>query len=240
MADETTLDTATLVALTEYLSGFITENKGQRFDEVLAQRTRHIVVALEDIYQPHNASATVRSCDCFGIQELHVIENRNRYTINPSITLGSSKWVELHRWNTPEHDNTTSCLSGLKQRGYRLVATTPHTDNLLPDLDIQEPVALLFGTEETGLTDTALELADERVRIPMYGFTESFNISVSVALTLHDVITRMHRSELDWGLSERDRQEIRYRWVKKVLKKKKSELLERTFFTKRTDSGSTT
>ncbi len=205
--------------LLKYFSQFITENKLSRFEEVLQERTRHITIVLEDIYQPHNASATIRSCDLFGIQDLHVIENKNRYTINPDVTLGSSKWVNLHRYNRPDENNSPRCLQDLKDKGYLLIATTPYTDKMLPDLPVDQPMALLFGTEETGLTDEALEMSDDRVRIPMYGFTESFNISVSVALSLYDTVTRLKRSGLNWALPESVKQEIRLQWMRKVIRK---------------------
>ncbi len=205
--------------LLKYLSQFVTENKLRRFEEVLCERTRHITIVLEDIYQPHNASATIRSCDLFGIQDLHVIENRNRYTINPDVTLGSSKWVNLHRYNRPDENNSPGCLKDLKDRGYLLVATTPYTDKLLPDFPVDQPMALLFGTEETGLTDEAMEMSDDRVRIPMYGFTESFNISVSVALSLYDMVTRLKRSDVEWALPESEKQELRLQWMRKVIRK---------------------
>ncbi len=231
MASEKELDTSTLRELIAYLGSFLTDHKVGGFQEVLDNRTRHITIVLEDIHQTHNASATVRSCDCFGIQELNIIENENRFTINPAVTRGASKWVDLTRWNEKGVDNTPICLNHLKEKGYRIIATTPHTSAcLLPDLPVDQPLAIMFGRERTGIRESALDLADEHVRIPMYGFTESYNISVSVALTLHDLVTRLHRSDVDWRLDERDRLEIEYRWITKVLKQKKCQHLERMFF----------
>ncbi|OQY30151.1 MAG: rRNA methyltransferase [Candidatus Cloacimonetes bacterium 4572_55] len=216
--------------LINYLSKFITEHKKRRFEEVLRYRTRYMTVVLEDIYQPHNASAVVRSCDCFGVQDLHIIENRNQYRINPDVTLGSSKWVNLFRYNHPGQKNTEVCLSQLRSHGYRLIATTPHRDDYSPDaLPIDGKFALLFGTEETGLTKSALDMADEYVRIPMVGFTESFNISVSAAIILYQLTTKLWCSEYDWRLTEPEREEIRLQWVRQILKKR-IETLEQEFF----------
>ncbi|MFH0882045.1 MAG: RNA methyltransferase [bacterium] len=211
-------DPAVRRALMNHLKDFVSENKLKRFDDVLPNRTRHVTVVVEDIYQPHNASAVVRSCDLFGIQDMHVIENRNHYTLSSGVSVGASKWVTLHRWNQRGEDNTNRCLGELKAKGYRIVATTPHdNDVLLPDLPVEHPLALVFGNEETGLSRRTTELADEFVKIPMVGFTESFNISVSVALALYDVMHRLWRSEVNWRITEPERDELRLVWMQKAL-----------------------
>jgi len=211
-------DESTREALKEYLYGHVSGGKRERFAEVLPMRTRHVTVVLEDIYQAHNASAVVRSCDLFGVQELHVIEHRNRFALNPSVSVGASKWVTLTRWNERQENNAAQCLNGLKEKGYRIVATTPHSDDvLLENLSIDKPLALVFGNEETGLSETAIKMADEFVKIPMVGFTESFNISVSVAITLYDVMRRVWRSEIDWHLSDEEQKELELLWIQKTL-----------------------
>lgn len=213
--------TSTPQDLLAFLSQFVTENKRSRFEDVLADRTRYITVVLEDIYQPQNASATVRSCDCFGIQDLHIVENRNTYQLNPDVTLGSSQWVSLHRYREPGQSNTRACLEKLRQQGYQLVATSPHKDDyLISELPLDRKTALLFGTEETGLTPEALELADRFVKIPMYGFTESFNISVSVAICLYETIQRLRQSDISWHLTDAEKQALRLDWTREVLKKR--------------------
>src|SRR5690606_12525524 len=142
---------------------------------------------LENLFQPHNASAVLRSCDGFGIQDIHIIENYNKYKPNREIDMGSSKWLNTIKYKEKEN-NTVECIRHLKSKGYKIVATTPHeNDCLIDDLPLDQPTALLFGTELTGLTKEALNEADAFVKIPMFGFTESFNISVSVALALYSV-----------------------------------------------------
>jgi tRNA (guanosine-2'-O-)-methyltransferase len=197
----------------------ISDNKKQKFDEYVQNRTRHITVVLENIFQPHNASAVLRSCDCFGIQDMHIIENYNKYTPNREIDMGSSKWLNTIKYNKQEN-NTIECIQALKDKGYKIVATTPHTnDCLIEDLPIDQPTALLFGTELGGLTDEALEMADSYVRLPMYGFTESYNISVSVALALFSVTEKMRKDDsIDWKLSEDEMITIKLDWAKKVVK----------------------
>ncbi|MEE4257927.1 MAG: RNA methyltransferase [Bacteroidales bacterium] len=202
----------------EYLEGFITENKRMLFDKVIEQRTRHITVVLEDIYQSQNASAVLRSCDCFGVQDVHIIENRYEYSINPDVALGSTKWLNLQKYNT-EDENTQACYKNLREQGYQIIATTPHKDDLLLDeLDVSRKTALVFGTELEGLSVTAIEQADAWVKIPMYGFTESFNISVSAAIILWHLTGKLRKSDIPWQLNDAERIETRLQWALSVVK----------------------
>ncbi len=202
----------------DHLVSFVSENKQNKFTEVLNNRTRHLTVVLEDIYQPHNASAVLRSCDCFGIQDIHIIENRNKYNVNPKIVVGSNKWLDL-KYHNEQKENTIACINDLKAKGYTIVATTPHkNDVMLPELPIDKPIALMFGTELDGLTDVALEHADVFMRIPMFGFTESYNISVSASLSLQSITDRLRKSDIEWHLSEDEKNEIKLDWAKKVVR----------------------
>lgn len=198
----------------------ISENKQELFEKIILDRTKHITIALENIFQPHNAAAVLRSCDCFGVQDVHIIENENTYSPNKEIDMGSSKWLDLYRYNQKEN-NTVDAINSLKDKGYKIYATTPHTnDCLIDEIPLDQPVALLFGTEATGLTQEALDHADGYVKLPMYGFTESFNISVSVALALFSVTERMRKTEgLDWKLPFEEQTRIKLNWAKKVLKR---------------------
>lgn len=199
--------------------------------KVLEYRTKHIAVVLEDIYQSQNASAVLRSSDLFGIHDIHIIENKNDYNINPDVSLGSSNWLNLHKYNE-EKNNTLSCINSLKEKGYKVVATSPHKNDFsITTLPLDQPVALMFGTEQEGLSDIALNNADMFVRIPMYGFTESFNISVSAALTMYELTKRLHESEINWKLSEEDYEDIMLEWIKYSIKK--PELIIERFFTGR-------
>lgn len=213
--------------LLKYLSSFITENRLKKFDDLIQHRTRHLTVVLEDIYQPHNAAAVLRSCDCFGIQDVHVIENQNKFEANPDVELGSAKWVTLHKHNAKK-ENTADCIAWLKNNGYKIVVTSPHkNDCSIEELDITSKTALFFGTEMRGATPVAFEHADAFVKIPMVGFTESLNISVSAAVTLYTLVSRLKRSGVEWRLSEKEIEEIKLQWVKNSLPK--ADLLEREF-----------
>lgn len=207
-----------------YLASFISENKRGLFEQIIKERTRHITVVVEDIFQPHNASAVLRSCDCFGVQDVHIIENYNEYNVNPDVALGASKWLNIHKYNTLKN-NTADCFEQLKSMGYKVFATSPHKGGFTPDdIPIDQPVALAFGTEKEGLSDIALSNADGYLQIPMYGFTESFNISVSAALVLYRIMTRLRASDHAWKLSEKEIMEVKLDWVRKVLKR--ADLLE--------------
>lgn len=200
------------------LHQFLKPERIERFEEVLANRTRHFTVAVENIYQSHNASAVMRTCDCFGIQDLHVIANKNQYSLSKDVAMGAEKWVDMHSYYKKEN-NTQECIDKLKSQGFQIVATSPHTnDVMLPDFDITKKTAFFFGTEISGLSDIVLGQADAFVRIPMYGFTESYNISVSAALVLHDVVTRLKKSDVKWQLTEDDLQDKRIDWAVKSLK----------------------
>ncbi len=216
--------------LLEYLSEFVTQERLTLFDKVLNERTNYITVVLEDIFQPQNASAVLRSCDCFGIQNVHVIENRNEFTVDKEVSLGSSKWLDIFKYDK-EKNNSLTAIKSLKEQGYRIIATTPHTkDQLLPEFDLQKgKAALVFGSELPGVSEIIMNEADEFLKIPMYGFTESFNISVSAALVLYEMSNRLR--EIDdgiWRLSDADRTNIKLKWIKSTIKK--SYLLEKRFF----------
>lgn len=215
--------------LYRFLSEYVSDHKKQLFEEVLQQRTRYITAVLEDIYQPQNASAVMRSCDGTGIQDIHVIENYNEFTVSESVTVGADKWLTVHNYNAPGSTNTEACFKALKKRGYTIYATTPHEDDVTIDqLPLDEPVALVFGAELKGLSDYALKHADRFVRIPMYGFSESFNISVSAAICLYELRKRLEESDIKWELSEDERQQLRLEWTRASVRE--SERLERYFF----------
>ena len=198
----------------KYLSGFINEERRERLREILRQRTRHITVVLEDIYQPQNASAVLRTCECLGIQDIHVIENHHEYRLNPAVVQGASKWIELVKHNLAEEDNTRACIDHLRQRGYRIIAMAPAPGGkTLEQLDISEKLALCFGSEEPGLSATLQGLADDTVRIPIHGFTQSYNLSVSAAISLYSLVTTLRNSGVNWQLGEGDATSLYIKWL---------------------------
>ncbi len=197
----------------------ITDEKKARFQEVIKNRTRHFTVVLEDIFQAQNASAVLRSVECFGVQDLHVIENENIFDIHVDIAMGAGKWTTLHRYNDAE-DNTYRCLSNLKKQGYQIIGTTPHENDVdLPQLDISKKTALVFGTELTGLSPTAISMCDGFMKVPMYGFTESLNISVCAAICLQNIAERLRVSDIPWQLNQEDYTDVMLGWLKNSVKR---------------------
>jgi tRNA (guanosine-2'-O-)-methyltransferase len=222
------VDVALKAALAAHLGGFLAAERRARIEEVLAQRTRCLTLMLEDIFQPHNTSAVLRSCECLGLQDVHIVEQRYRYRVNPEVALGASQWLELFHYREPGINNTGRCLGALREAGYVLVAATPNQyDCLLDELRLEGRMAILLGTEEEGLSDQALQAAQVRVQIPMYGFTRSFNLSVSAALILRELTRQLRALNQEWGLSEAEKLELRLKWYRRDLRG--SELIEERF-----------
>jgi len=197
-----------------YLESYLTERRRELFKKVLSNRTRHFTVVTEDVKQLHNTSAVMRTCDIFGIQDLHVVEELQGKRIDKEIAMGVQKWVSLHRYS-----NIEQCMGALKSQGYRIIATTPHISSAcLEDIDITQKAAFFFGKESDGLSDKVLKQADAFLKIPMYGFTESLNISVSVAIILQQLVGRLRKTNVNWNLTEEEELIIRLDWTKKSIK----------------------
>lgn len=200
--------------LLTYLEGFLTEERKQRFLEVLQKRTKHLTVAIEDVYQLHNTSAVIRSCDAFGVQEVHVVEDRFEKHLDKNIAMGAEQWVDINRYQT-----SSECITALKDIGYQIVATTPHNDSrLLPYFKLKTKTALFFGTEKEGLSEEVMQKADGFLKIPMVGFSESLNISVSAAIILQKLTEELRLSNIEWQLSDIEILEKRLDWAKKSIK----------------------
>lgn len=197
-----------------FLENILTENRKEKFLKVLDNRTNHFTVAVEDVFQMHNTSAVMRSCEVFGIQELNIIEQRYGKSIDKEIAMGAQKWVDINTFDT-----ILDCVSTLKNKGYQIIATTPHeNDCLLDDFDISKPSALFFGTERDGLSEEILSQADGFLKIPMVGFTESLNISVSAAIILQNLTERLRKSDVNWHLSEEEILSKRLAWARNSIK----------------------
>ncbi|MDV3350534.1 RNA methyltransferase [Leptothoe sp. LEGE 181152] len=214
--------------LINYLGKFLTEERRAKIETVLASRTRYVTVALEDLHTSQNAGAVLRNCDNFGIQDVHIIEQTTSFKVNLNVTRGCQKWLTTHRY-TKQQDNTRNCIAALKAKGYCIVATTPHTEALeLSALPTERPIALLFGNELDGLSEIAMAEADRLLTIPMYGFSESFNISVSAALCLQSICDRIHHSTHPWQLTSAEKQTLRLQWYRNSCKN--SQQLEASFW----------
>lgn len=215
--------------LLDYLGQYITDHKKKVIEEVLAKRTRHFTVVLEDIYKPHNASAVIRTCDCFGIQDLHVIEKTNAYKINPYVTRGASQWVDLHKYYNPEGSSVDMCFDQLRGQGYKIFGTSPNANSIpISELKADEKIALVFGNEHEGISSEVQGKVDGLVHIPMLGFTESFNISVSASIFLFDLIQKTQKLDFpDFHLNEDEKNLLRLKWYRSIVKR--SDLHEKMY-----------
>lgn len=197
-----------------YLEGYLTEERKQRFLDVLQNRTKHIAIAVEDVYQLHNTSAILRSCDVFGVQDLHVVEDRFGKRLDKNIAMGAEQWVDVYRYRT-----TTDCIAKLKEEGYQIIATTPHNDSsLLHDFFPEKKSAIFFGTEREGLSEEVMQQADGFLKIPMVGFSESLNVSVSAAIIIQELAQKVRSSDLNWQLTDTEVLDKRFDWTKKSIK----------------------
>lgn len=200
--------------LLEYLEGFLTDSRKEKFLKILESRTNHFTIAMEDVFQLHNTSAVMRSCEVFGIQELNVVEQKFGKRIDTEIAMGAQKWVDVNRFSSIQ-----SCIDATKEKGYQIIATTPHNDScMLHEFDITKRSAIFFGTERDGLSQEVIDQADGYLKIPMVGFTESLNISVSAAIIIQDITNRLRQSEVNWQLTPDEILQKRLTWARNSIK----------------------
>ncbi|RIW15594.1 TrmH family RNA methyltransferase [Algoriphagus lacus] len=216
--------------LLEYLGQYITEHKKSVMERVLSKRTRFLTVVLEDIFKPHNASAVIRTCDCFGLQDIHVIEKTTEYKVNPYVTRGASQWVDLHKYHRVEGSSVDACFESLRNQGYKIYGTSPAPSSMsIYELQPTEKLALVFGNEHEGISKEVKSKADGLVHIPMLGFTDSFNISVSASIFLYDLVKKAESLGIpDFYLPEEEKNNLRLKWYRDVVKH--SDVHERVYW----------
>lgn len=223
------MDTPNPKDLQRYLATYVTHERLEKIKALVPQRTRHVAVVLEDMYQSHNAAATMRTCDALGVQDVHCIMQNNNFEIKKNIALGALKWLSVSYYRKETDPNpTATCLRTLKEQGYKIVATSPHAVTSLSELPVTDKIALLFGTEDQGLSEEALSYADHLIQIPMHGFVESFNVSVSVGVCLYDVMTRLRNSKVAWQLSPSEQEELITDWLRASIDQ--AAIVERQFY----------
>lgn len=209
------MDVEQKIALMDYLESFVTPTRLARIDTVLAQRTRHITVVAEDFHDAHNASAILRTCEGLGIQDVHAVENFNTFKPRRGAASGSTKWITLHHYQEADQDNTRACCDKLRSQGYLMVVTSPHVNAYPPEaIPLDQKLAIIFGSERDGVSERALQEADLQLKIPMVGFIESLNVSVSAALCLYTLTRRLRALDVDWPLSDREKLDLRLNWVR--------------------------
>ncbi len=212
--------------VSDLMRPFLTEGRISTLCQALSQRTRYVTVVLDDIYHPHNISAVVRSCEAFGIQDIHVLQVENPFRPNKGVTKGAQQWITFHR-----HTSIETCVMRLKERGYMLLGADPpskgHPSVPVDSIELDQPVALVFGREKEGLHQELRDLCDKLFHIPMTGLTESFNISVTVAISLYVL-----RRKLDmlpgnlWELSGEEKALLLDDWSVKSVRKGQEVLKE--------------
>lgn len=217
--------------LIQFLRQFVQEDRLKRFDDVVIHRTRHLAVVLENIFHPHNASACLRTCDCFGVQNVQIVEDINRFNPSGDVSRGANRWLDITRYRQTtlqDEPGIIRCVNQLHETGYRVLATSPRQDSKpLDEIVVDRKTAIIFGGEKNGVTETAVSMADELVHIPMYGFSESFNISVCVALCLQHLTNQLRNSEIDWELDKQAKHALLQHWVKMSLGHKLDPLVRR-------------
>lgn len=198
-------------------------------EKVLAKRTRHLTVVLEDIFKPHNASAVIRTCDCFGLQDIHIIEKTEEYKVNPFVTRGASQWVDLHKYYQEGTNSVDNCFRSLRAKGYKIFGTSPAPAAMtIQDLQPDDKLALVFGNEHEGISKEVKSKVDGLVHIPMLGFTDSFNISVAASIILYDLVKKSEELILpDFYLTESEKNTLRMKWYRSVVKN--SDIHEKVF-----------
>jgi len=196
------------------LESLATAKRLERMATVLAARTGHLSVVFEDVYHPHNASAVLRTCECLGLQDVHVVEDAMRFRPSRDIARGSARWLTLQRWRREQGQDIGACLAALRAQGFVIVATSPSDDAItLEEVPLEKPLAVCFGTEETGLSPSAFAAADIRVVIRTPGFTRSLNVSVTAALVMYHLAARLRASDLPWRLPAARREDLRLMWL---------------------------
>jgi tRNA (guanosine-2'-O-)-methyltransferase len=211
-----------------HLLQFVSDRRIEIMDRVLSQRTRHVTLVLEDIFQSQNASAAVRTCECLGVQDLHVIEQSSAYSVNKKVLKGSNKWMDIIKHKEKNRNNTEVCYTRLRELGYKILVTDPSPDGIsINQVPIDQKIALVMGNELAGISEYALTNADQKVNIPMFGFTESFNISVSAAICLNTLLLKLRSSSVNWRLTGEELDDIRLQWLRKSVRR--SDLIEQEF-----------
>jgi tRNA (guanosine-2'-O-)-methyltransferase len=214
--------------VTKYLGEFISEKRKNLIEKVLFARTRYITIVLEDIFQSQNMSAVIRTCECMGLQDVHIIEDSSSYSVNKKVIKGANKWMDLIHYKDKKANNAELCFQSLKNSGYKIYVADPSPQGQsIDELPLDSKIALVMGNELAGISDYAIERADGKVNIPMHGFTESLNVSVSAAICLNTLIPKLRKSSFVWQLTEEEADFIRLKWYRSSVRR--SDLLEREY-----------
>ena len=194
----------------DYMSQFLTDERREVLRRTVSQRTHYMRILTENTFHPQNASAIMRHCDAFGIQQIHTVEDRCKFDPSVNIVRGTQKWVDVEH-----HASTAEALAALKAEGYRIVATTPHRCSATPEtFDVTKgKFALVFGTEHAGISEEVIAAADDFLMIPMCGMVESLNVSASAAILIYMLSERVRQSVDGWQLTDSESLKLLTRWT---------------------------
>ena len=206
----------------DYLQQFLTDERLSKIEHFSKESSDFVLPVMEDVYQFRNAAAIVRSVEACGFHHVVALEEENVFNPNLKVTKGAETWVQVEKM-----PNNLDSLKEIKSRGYRILAVSPEKNaTMLPDYEVKEPIALVFGTELEGVSDEILDFADETLAIPMFGFTKSFNVSVAAAICMYELKQKLMKSGIDYQLSEEKLLELKIRWAKNSIKSSE-QILER-------------
>ncbi len=199
----------------DYLAEFMTAERRTTLEQTLHSRTNYMTILSENTFHSQNASALMRHCDAFGLQRMHAVEELCDFKTYADIVRGTDKWVDINRYGSSEE-----AISALKADGYRIVATTPHRYDTIPEqFDVTKgKFALVFGTEHAGISQRVIDEADEFLMIPMCGMVESLNVSAAAAILIYMLSQRLRTELDDWQLSESESLELLYKWMQRSVK----------------------
>ena len=206
----------------DYLKQFLTDERLSKIEHFSQESSDFVLPVMEDVYQFRNAAAIVRSVEACGFHHVVALEEENVFNPNLKVTKGAETWVKVEKM-----PNNLDSLKEIKNRGYKILAVSPENNaTMLPDYEVKEPIALVFGTELEGVSDEILDFADETLAIPMFGFTKSFNVSVAAAICMYELKQKLMKSGIDYQLSDQKLLELKIRWAKNSIKSSE-QILER-------------
>ena len=206
----------------DYLKQFLTDERLSKIEHFSHESSDFVLPVMEDVYQFRNAAAIVRSVEACGFHHVVALEEENVFNPNLKVTKGAETWVKVEKM-----PNNLDSLKEIKNRGYKILAVSPENNaTMLPDYEVKEPIALVFGTELEGVSDEILDFADETLAIPMFGFTKSFNVSVAAAICMYELKQKLMKSGIDYKLSDEKLLEMKIRWAKNSIKSSE-QILER-------------
>ncbi len=205
---------------TELLREYVSEHKQDLIERILVKRTCFLTVVMEDTYVPQNSSAVIRTCECLGIQDVYFIEKKREVNSYKDVLVGSEKWISTHFFREKEGKSILDCFDHLRAKGYSILATTPDENAVTEDsIEFDKKTAFVFGSEQYGISDEVKKEADQLIKIPIYGFTDSFNLSVSAGVLLHNFMKKSREAKINgFGLTNEEKEFIRLEWYKNAVK----------------------